>query len=302
MARIFTTGETTFDIVFKNNQPHRAIIGGSALNTSVSLGRLGLPVNFISRISEDHTGEMSMKFLSDNHVNVESIVRYDGKSRLSIAFLDSDNNAEYQFYNPETLPSLIYPEVKSDDYILFGSSNAIMNEGRDNLICFLEKANKENVIVIYDPNVRKSDAYIKEKVEMNMKYASIIKASVQDFVNLYNISDGELIWKKVNELGVDTLILTDGEKPVSVFSYDLKKKYEIQAIETVSTIGAGDNFSAGLLAGFYYGNIKRKNIKFLKEKQWDKIINLSISFSSEVCRSEMNYISEEYAKEISFRF
>lgn len=302
MARIFTTGETTFDIIFKNNQPHRAIIGGSALNTSVSLGRLGLPVSFISRVSEDHVGEMSMKFLSDNHVNGDNIVRYYGKSRLSIAFLDSDNNAEYQFYNPESLPSLLYPEAKSGDYILFGSSNAIMGEGRENLICFLEKANKENVLIIYDPNIRKSDSYIKEKVEVNVKYASIIKASVQDFVNLYNISDSELIWKKVKELGVNTLILTDGEKPVSVFSYDFRRKYKIQPIETVSTIGAGDNFSAGILAGFYNGKISGKNIKLLEEKQWDKIINLSIGFSSEVCQSEMNYISEEYAKEISFIF
>lgn len=301
MARIFTIGETTFDIVFRNNQPHKAIVGGSALNTSVSLGRLGLPVSFISRISEDHIGEMSLSFLSDNHVNCDNIIRYKDKSRLSVAFLDSDNNAEYQFYNPETLPSLNYPEVVDGDYILFGSSNAIMDEGRENLIRFLEKAYNEDVIVIYDPNIRKSDPYIKEKAEANMKYASIVKASVQDFVNLYNISDGELIWKKVNETGVNTLILTDGENPVSVFSYGFMKKYEIQAIETINTIGAGDNFSAGLLAGFFYADINRESIKLLSEKQWDEIINLSISFSTEVCSSEMNYISEEFARKITLR-
>jgi len=302
MGRIFTTGETTFDIVFKNNQPHKAIIGVSSLNTSVSLGRLKLPVCFISRISKDHIGEMSMTFLTDNHVNCENVVRYKDKSRLSIAFLDSDNNAEYQFYNPKTFPSLKYPQVKCGDYLLFGSSNAIMDEGRENLICFLEKAYQENVIIIYDPNIRKSDSYIKEKAEVNMKYASIIKASVQDFINLYDISDCEMIWEKVNGFGVNTLILTDGEKPVSVFSYGFKKKYDIQAIETVSTIGAGDNFSAGLLAGFYYSKINKRSIKLLEEKQWDKIINLSISFSSEVCKSEMNYISDEYAREIALRF
>ena len=53
MPVIYTIGETVFDIIFELDQPVAAKAGGSLLNTSVSLGRLGLPVQFISEYGTD---------------------------------------------------------------------------------------------------------------------------------------------------------------------------------------------------------------------------------------------------------
>ncbi len=50
MRKIYGIGETVFDIIFKNGQPQAAKPGGAMLNSSVSLGRIGLPVSFIVRI------------------------------------------------------------------------------------------------------------------------------------------------------------------------------------------------------------------------------------------------------------
>ena len=40
MASIYGVGETTYDIVFKNGSPVGAHVGGSILNTVVTMGRL----------------------------------------------------------------------------------------------------------------------------------------------------------------------------------------------------------------------------------------------------------------------
>ena len=64
----YTIGETVIDLIFKNMQPQAAKVGGSALNTSVSLGRLGNRVSFISEIGTDELGDWCKRFLADNGV------------------------------------------------------------------------------------------------------------------------------------------------------------------------------------------------------------------------------------------
>jgi len=56
--KVYTIGETVLDIIFKNNQPVSAKAGGSVLNSSVSLGRLGVDVYFISDYGSDEVGAM----------------------------------------------------------------------------------------------------------------------------------------------------------------------------------------------------------------------------------------------------
>ena len=49
MRKVIGIGETILDIIFKNDQPHTAVPGGSVFNGLVSLGRLGVPVSQRSR-------------------------------------------------------------------------------------------------------------------------------------------------------------------------------------------------------------------------------------------------------------
>lgn len=53
MRKVIGIGETILDIIFKNNQPHTAVPGGSTFNGLISLGRLGVPVSFISEVGNE---------------------------------------------------------------------------------------------------------------------------------------------------------------------------------------------------------------------------------------------------------
>ena len=68
MRKIYGIGETVFDIIFKNEQPQAAKAGGAMLNSAVSLGRIGLPVSFISEYASDNVGRIIDSFLSENGV------------------------------------------------------------------------------------------------------------------------------------------------------------------------------------------------------------------------------------------
>jgi len=299
MKNIFAVGETTYDIVFKNNQPSHAVVGGSALNTAVSLGRLKLPVHFISRIGNDTIGNLSAKFLTENGVDCRYISRFDGQSRIALAFLDEANNASYQFYHGNKSPRIAFPQVKVDDIVHFGSLNALNNKGRKNLLSFLGKASKVGAIVIYDPNIRNvSDAdraTTIAKVEENMALSTIVKGSTQDFIRLYGTSDCDMLFQKFRNFGVKALFITDGDQPTILKTELLEKSYNIQPVEAISTIGAGDNFSAGIIYGLWKNNILSNNIETTDEQVWDEIVSYAHRFAREVCLSEMNYITEEFA-------
>ncbi|MGF7139127.1 PfkB family carbohydrate kinase [Roseimarinus sediminis] len=301
MSSIYTVGETTFDIVFRDGQPTGAFVGGSVLNTSLTLGRLGLPVSFISRMGKDKIGDLSLRFLKENGINCEYISRFDGNSRLALAFLDQDNNASYQFYKAEKAPALFFPEPRVNDIITFGSTNALRDEGRNSLLLFLNQAHDKNALTVYDPNIREFGPLeiieIRRKFEENIYLSKVLKGSTTDFERLYDTSDVDELFKKFRDFGVEILIITSAEMPVSICTKNISLSIPVEPLQTVSTIGAGDNFTAGLIYGFYHYGIRTTDLNQLSENTWRKIIGFALTLSSEVCRSESNYISKAFARQ-----
>ena len=91
-------------------------------------------------------------------------------------------------------------------------------------------------------------------------------------------------------------IYTQASEPIELRADNgFKKQYPVKGVETVSTIGAGDNFNAGFIFGLLKEGITRLDIECgLTETQWDSIIESGQQFSAEVCRSLYNYVSPEF--------
>lgn len=306
MAKIYAVGETTYDIIFRNGQPTGAIVGGSVLNTAVTLGRLGIPVNFVSRMGNDQIGNLSIQFLLKNSINCDYVTRFEGNSRLALAFLDQHNNADYQFFKAEKVPSLRFPELDAPDRIIFGSTNAIRDEGRNSLLLFLNQAHDKNVLTIYDPNIREFGALelidVRRKFEENLYLTKVLKGSNQDFKRIYETNDIDIIFDRVAYYGVESLIMTMGPDPVEIRTRKFSMSMAVPAIQTISTIGAGDNFTAGLMYGFALKNINAADLSQLSTGDWRSILGHAIAFAAEVCQSESNYISEDFAKTYASTF
>ena len=70
-------------------------------------------------------------------------------------------------------------------------------------------------------------------------------------------------------------------------------------METVSTIGAGDNFNAGFIYGLIKYGITLVDIeRGLSEQQWDQLIGCAQAFSANCCQSINNSIDEEFARKL----
>ncbi len=266
------------------------------LNTSVSLGRLGVNVYLIGEYGNDFAGDITHQFLKDNHVNTDYVYRYDdGQTTISLAFLQDDNNAVYNFYRnvPSNRFKTDFPEVTEDDIILFGSVYAMYEGIEDKILPFLEKAKSNGALLMYDPNFRKPHYHEIEKLRPKFfrffEMVDVVRGSNEDFQGIFNVTAfQELLEVFPNKEAV--LAYTSAQNGVQLRVAEKKMKYNVPEIKPVSTIGAGDTFNAGIIYGLIKENIKKENLSTSSEESWNRIMELAINFSSQVCLSEDNYL------------
>lgn len=305
MRKIYCIGETVYDIIFKNNQPVAAKAGGSMLNSAVSMGRMLLPINYISEYGSDNIGNEIDRFLNSCNVNTQYVYRYSkGKTSIAIASLNENNDATYSFYKdlPRKRMNFDFPEPVADDIVLFGSFYAINKDVRKQIKNFVNIAKQAGAIIIYDPNFRK--AHLWELPELmpyileNLQLADIVRGSNEDLMMIFKANSLNEAYKNVSQYCL-VLIYTMNANGVYLKTDNQNIFCEAPKINPVSTIGAGDNFNAGIIYGLSKEKITKKNFLSTDDNTWKQILSYGISLASEVCLSYDNYISDKFAKKIT---
>ena len=157
MRKVIGIGETVLDIIFKDNKPVEAVPGGSTFNAIISLGRCGVNASFISEAGNDRVGDYIIKFLRENGVNADNVSTFpDSKSPVSLAFLNTKNDAEYIFYkdHPHDQLEFTYPDIQPDDIVIFSSYYAVNPVIRPQVLGLLDYARSHGAIIYYDVNYR----------------------------------------------------------------------------------------------------------------------------------------------------
>ena len=305
MRKVFGLGETVFDIIFKNGQPISATPGGSTFNSMISLGRAGVEGAFIGETGDDLVGQQIRDFLTQNHISAQAICIHKGqKSALSLAFLDDNNDAPYQFYKDHAHDRLdfIYPPIQPDDVVLFGSYYAINPVVRDQVLPFLQYAKSRGAILYYDVNFRASHQDEAEillpNIRQNMQLAHITRGSDQDFNILYHLNSPDEIYTKEIAPYCPNFICTCAAQPSQVRTQSgVMLQYPVPVIKTVSTIGAGDSFNAGFIYGILKSGIKGGDfIKGLKSDLWDVPLSFAQQFAANACQSLDNCIDRDFVR------
>lgn len=303
MRKVIGIGETILDILFRDGQPQAAVPGGSVYNAVISLGRMGQNVTFISETGNDRVGEMILANMRENGVDTANVnVFPEGKSPVSLAFLNERNDAEYIFYKdyPRQRLEVNMPEISSDDIIMIGSYFAITPVLRDKVKELLDRARDAGAIIYYDVNFRSTHA--NEAIKLmptiieNFEYADILRGSTEDFQNMFRQPDADKVYSNHVGFYCPNFICTDADGDVRLRTKHVCKDYPVTPLKAVSTIGAGDNFNAGVVYGLLKYRIRRADLAELTEADWDAIICCGMDFSADVCKSVSNSVSKEFAE------
>ncbi|WP_291527884.1 carbohydrate kinase family protein [Bacteroides sp. UBA939] len=305
MRKVIGIGETILDIIFHDGQPTIAIPGGSVFNNIVSLARAGVPVNFISETGNDRIGNTILQFMRDNGISTDYVnVFPDGKSPVSLAYLNEKSDAEYIFYKdyPKQRLDVLFPRIEEDDIVMIGSYFALNPVLREKVLELLELARERKAIVYYDPNFRSShkDEAMKlaPTIIENLEYADIVRGSTEDFFFMYNLREVDKIYKDKIRFYCPNFLCTAGAKDISLRTGTVTKEYSIPPLDAVSTIGAGDSFNAGIIFGLLKYDVRYRDLSRISEATWDKVVRYGIEFAADVCRSFSNSISTEFAKQL----
>ena len=307
MRKVIGIGETVLDIIFRDEKPISALPGGSTFNAIISLGRSGVKASMISETGNDRIGQNIIKFMESNGIDASYVNVYpESKSPLSLAFLNDHNDADYIFYkdHPHDRIDYVYPEVNADDIVLFGSFFALNPVIRPQVYAFLDYARQRGAILYYDVNFRASHKNEVMKVTPNLldnlEMADIVRGSSEDFEILFRQHDADTVYRSQIAYYTKKFIYTRSADPVEVRGDSgFSKQYPVLPTETVSTIGAGDNFNAGFIYGLIKNGITRQHIdQGLTESQWDALVSSALDFSAECCRDIYNYVSEEYGEKM----
>ena len=202
--------------------------------------------------------------------------------------------------HPHDKLDFVYPDIQPDDIVMYGSFYAVNPVIRPQMFAFLEHAKRQGAILYYDVNFRMNHASsipaVLASVQENFSLAGIVRGSVDDFKVLYGITDANEIYAKYVSPYCKILILTNGANPVRIYTPDVCLLFDVEQMKTVSTIGAGDNYNAGVLYYLYKNQIVGQDLLKLEKDLWYELQKEAESFATNVCQSIENYVSIDFGK------
>ncbi|NOY50226.1 MAG: carbohydrate kinase [Chlorobi bacterium] len=303
---VYTLGESLMDIVFDEDGKIESGAGGAMLNLSVTLGRCGTEVSLVSELGDDKVADKITSFLKDNYVNTSLInCYYKQPTSVALAFLDEKRVPTYIFHKsyPDKRQLKIPRSISSSDILVFGSIYSLDEKIRFQLKQLVDSAKLNNALIVYDPNIRNAH-HLENKTQRkalieNIALADIIKGSDEDFMNIFGIEDDEMIIKEIRKINSQAIIfITKGDKGAMLICRENKFIADAVRTDVRSTIGAGDNFTAGIVYFLKKENINKQDLSIIDRIQLENMLRAGIGFSSEVCGSYDNYISKEFANSL----
>jgi fructokinase len=253
---ILVAGEALVDLIPTDVATYQAVLGGSPFNTSIGVGRLGVPCGFAGRLSTDAMGEASIARLVESGVDTSFCVRDKQPSPLAFVTRGTETTgARYAFYlgstaydGPAPFPQEWPGRVSHLHIGSFSATEGTM--GSAALQAFTAAQGK--VTLSYDPNIRplvvRPPAETVVDVEARVKLSTLVKVSDEDLLWLYPNEDPHVAAGRWAKLGPRLVVLTRGGAGAVGFFEGHRVERLAPAITVADTGGAGDSFMSALMA------------------------------------------------------
>jgi fructokinase len=280
-ALIAVGGENLIDYVDREGVA-TAYPGGSPYNVAMALGRLGANVTYISPISDDRWGDLLAQTLVNSNVVLSGGRRLEPTTMARVTV--SDGIPSYSFERDGTaeravtFSSLGAALPANADAIHTGSLTLTDGPDADAWERFCAACFDEGVLVSIDPNVRVSViadiATYRARIMRMLGRAHLLKLSDEDLEALFpGLAPAAALAELREATAARLVVLTKGGDGISAWLDDSRIDMAAEALpQLADTVGAGDTFSAALLAGLAEtGVLSPDGLKTLK---YDKLRTL----------------------------
>ncbi|MFM9878322.1 MAG: carbohydrate kinase family protein [Rhodoglobus sp.] len=227
--------------------------GGSPMNVSLGLARLGIPVTFGTALGDDEFGHAISAHLEGSGVRMLAGPEAGRRTSSARVTLDSSGVPEYLF-DVDWTPDFSAVSVREPIHVHIGSIGAFLLPGAEAVDAIVQAA-VPTATVSYDPNIRpqflSSPAEAVGAVERQLLLCDIVKASDEDVAWLYPGLSLEVVARHWRKLGPAIVVITRGGDGAILLCAAGELSVPGLVVDVVDSIGAGDAFMSGLIAGLH---------------------------------------------------
>ena len=252
--RVLVIGEALVDVVHARDGAVSEHVGGSPANVALGLGRLGRGVDLLTWLGRDDRGRRITEHLAASGAAL--VPGSDGAERTSVAtaHLADDGGATYEFDLAWRIPQTWASPPGAPIAVHTGSIAAVLEPGAADVARILA-AHRESATLTYDPNLRPSLMPPPERtrpvVEHVVAMADVVKVSDEDLAWL--APDDPLgLARQWATAGPALVVVTrGGQGAVAWTAAGAEVDVPAPLVHVADTVGAGDSFMAGLVAGLW---------------------------------------------------
>ncbi|WP_240157434.1 carbohydrate kinase family protein [Pseudonocardia broussonetiae] len=269
--------------------------GGSPANVAVGLARLGVPARMLARLAGDPLGARMRAHLADNGVQLDHAVPAVEQTSMALVTVDDEGvpsydfriagTADWQWTEDELADALDGPVVA----VHSGSLALTTAPGDGPLRALLARA-AATATVSYDPNCRPllmgDPADVLRGVHALLGVADVVKVSSEDLEWL-GLSPEAALEDWLARGPALVAVTLGGDGVLAGTASGLRTRRPGVAVTVVDTVGAGDTFSAALLAGLHerdlLGADRRDALRALDAAQLDALLDLAARAAAITC-------------------
>ena len=253
--KILGIGEILWDLFPEGRQ-----LGGAPANFVFHAKQLGLDAGVVSAVGQDPDGKDILEFIMKS--GIKSFIGVNDKPTGTVSV--SLNAKEGPVYTIHENAAWDFVEINPDaiewakqaDAVCFGSL-AQRSAVTKNTIHKILDIVADDCLNVFDVNLRQN-YYSRETILSSLQKASILKTNKEEMIllgKMFGLGEEEdiIAEKALREFNLDYVALTKGAAGSCLFSTSDESWLPTPKVEVVDTVGAGDSFTAAMVAAILNG-------------------------------------------------
>ncbi len=248
---------TTSSLVFCDD-PLNMLLGGNGANCAYVLAGLGAPTTLCSALGQDELGHLVAGWLSEQGVSLAGVARKSDHATAYTAIVTDRASNRIAFHHPGALAHFaladIPPTLLAAAHVLLITGYTIHPQLRPHgFAALLAQAKKHGTLTALDigPAIGQP-AQLAELMPL-LPQVDYLLTNRHELAVCTGEGDLEVGAQRLLAAGARCVVIKQGKAGAAIRTNTLCLDLPAFAINTRSTVGAGDSFNAGLLLGLQQG-------------------------------------------------
>ncbi|MBJ2356512.1 sugar kinase [Sphaerochaeta sp. S2] len=236
------------------------VVVGAESNVAVGLAKLGYSTGWVSKVGNDEFGQFMIRELKAEGVDTSSVIISDeGPTAIMFKQFSNALDTSVFYYRTGSAASTMHKDSIDWEYMketriihISGITSAISESCRDLVEAVFAFAKQEHLLVSFDPNIRlklMTEEKARNVLAPLLFRADIVLLGEDEGRVLLGTENPEEIAKILLENGCSYLGVKQGSHGAYVADSTDGFFIDPYPVKVVDTIGAGDAFNTGFLAG-----------------------------------------------------